>query len=168
MTAPIHAMPSRRMPAAVAALALVAVIGACAPTTPPPQQTSSTQPKVTYSYTTVQDLLVVSRTAEGYCADYATRPRKSGTVQNPDGTATVEFTCDQPIGTGPFQALAPAPAPRPMPQTIGYSYRTDQELLDATRGAQSYCQQFGTVARSGPLTRNADGSTSVIFDCRPI
>lgn len=168
MNATIHAMPSRRVPAAVAALALVALIGACAPTTPPPQQTSSSQPKVAYSYTTVQDLLDVSRTAEGYCANYATRPRKSGTVQNPDGTATVEFTCDQPIDKSPFAAVAPAPAPRPMPQTISYSYRTDQELLDATRGAQTYCQQFGTIARSGPLTRNADGTATVIFDCRPI
>lgn len=144
---------------AAAATILAVGLGACVAPMPPPQQTDATEPKVTYSYSTDRDLIEVTRKAETYCAKYATWPRNSGIAQNPDGTKSVQFTCDRPI------AAAPPPPPRPVPPTVSYSYRTDGELVEVSRSAQAYCQQFGASARSGHVTQNVDGTRTVAFDC---
>lgn len=157
MTA-IETAKNRTAIRAAAALALAVGAGACVAPMPPPQQTDATEPKVAYSYSTDQDLIEVTRKAETYCSKYATWPRNSGITQNPDGTKSVQFTCDRPIA-------AVAPPPRPVPPTVSYSYRTDQELIEASRSAQTYCQQFGSNARSGHVNRNADGTKTVAFDC---
>lgn len=150
----------RRAPIRAAAATILAVgLGACVAPMPPPQQIDATEPKVTYSYATDQDLIEVTRKAETYCAKYATWPRNSGITQGPDGTKSVQFTCDRPI------AAAPPPPPRPVPPTVSYSYRTDRELVEVSRSAQAYCQQFGASARSGHVTQNVDGTRTVAFDC---
>ena len=56
----------------------------------------------------------------------------------------------------PVQASSP---------TVTYSYRTDQELLRANQNATTYCAQYQTVPRTGPVTNNADGTRTVVFDC---
>lgn len=141
---------------AAAATVLAVGLGACvAPM--PPQQTDATEPKVAYSYATDRDLIEATRKAEAYCAKYAMWPRHSGIAQNPDGSKNVRFVCDRPV--------AAVPPPRPVPPSVSYSYRTDLELVDASRSAQTYCQQFGANARSGHITQGADGTKTVAFDC---
>jgi hypothetical protein len=53
--------------------------------------------------------------------------------------------------------------------SVTYNYSTDQELLLAKQKADAYCSQYQTtVARSGSITSNSDGTNSVSFECVPI
>jgi len=49
--------------------------------------------------------------------------------------------------------------------TVTYQYRTDQELIQANSNAAAYCSQYQTVPRTGPVTNNADGTRTIVFDC---
>jgi len=51
--------------------------------------------------------------------------------------------------------------------TVTYNYRTDAELLQASQNAITYCGQYQTTPtpRTGTITKNADGSKTVVFDC---
>jgi hypothetical protein len=49
--------------------------------------------------------------------------------------------------------------------SVTYQYRTDQELVQANTNAATYCSQYSTVPRTGPVTNNADGTRTIVFDC---
>lgn len=59
---------------------------------------------------------------------------------------------------GPTQVRADSPS-------ITYNYRTDQDLLQASQNAATYCAQYQSAERTSRIVNNPDGSNTVIFDC---
>jgi hypothetical protein len=47
-----------------------------------------------------------------------------------------------------------------------YTYRTDQELLDASRNAEAYCMRYATLMTS-TIVSNPNGTKTVTFQCGP-
>jgi len=156
---------SIRSKIALVALATVAAgtLAACAGS-PGPRQVRAENPSITYTYRTDQDLVQASQNAANYCAQYQSVQRTSRITNNPDGTNTVIFDCVKMTTT----VAAPVPTPVPVPATPGmtYTYRTDQELLDASRNAEAYCMRYGTPMTSSIMT-NPNGTKTVTFQCGP-
>jgi hypothetical protein len=153
-----------RSSAMILMLALAAgTLGACAASSGP-RQVRAENPNVTYTYRTDQDLVQASQSAANYCAQYQSMQRTSRITNNPDGTNTVIFDCVKMTTT----VAAPAPSPVPVPVSPGmtYTYRTDQELLDASHNAEAYCMRTGTPMTSS-ITTNPNGTKSVMFQCSP-
>lgn len=66
-------------------------------------------------------------------------------------------SCTQlPSSQQPVQASNPS---------VTYNYRTDQDLLNASQNAATYCGQYQTAPRTATLTNNADGSRTAVFEC---
>lgn len=73
------------------------------------------------------------------------------------------------IGLGTLVSCA---SPRSTPQevraqnpSITYNYRTDSDLLEASRNAATYCSKYQSFARTERITDNPDGTKTVVFDC---
>jgi hypothetical protein len=70
--------------------------------------------------------------------------------------------CAPMYSTGPEQVYANNPS-------VTYNYSTDQDLLVAGQKATAFCSQYqSTVARSGAIGSNPDGTNSVSFECVPM
>lgn len=70
--------------------------------------------------------------------------------------------CTPVFSDGPEQVYSTNPS-------VTYNYQTDHELLEATQKAATYCSQYqSTVAKSGPITSNSDGTNTVSFECVPL
>jgi len=64
-------------------------------------------------------------------------------------------------------AAYPAPVP-PNPNILTYSYRTDQELVQASQTASAYCLQNGSQQpTTSRIMTNSDGTKTVTFQCGP-
>lgn len=154
----------------LAASALVTVaagaLASCAADRPP-EVVSARNPSVTYKYRGDQELLRANQQAAAFCNQYGAAPRSANLTNNTDGTNTVIFECVKP-GTAATTALTPSVPLPPANPALSYTYRTDNELLDASRRADAYCMQHGQrmVAPSNIVT-NVDGSRSVSFQCGP-
>jgi len=142
------------------ALLAVGSLAACTTQTVPssPQAVQATNPSVTYNYRTDQELVTANQNAATFCSQYQTAPRTYNITSNSDGTKTVVFECVRTT------AAIPAPAPVP-PAPLTYSYRTDQELVQASQTASAYCMQNGALPMTSRVTTNADGSRTVAFQC---
>lgn len=158
------AIPSIRSRAALLALATVVsgTVAGCVASSGP-RQVRAENPSVTYTYRTDQDLLQASQNAANYCAQYQSVQRTSRISNNSDGTNTVIFDC---VKTTTVAAPVPAPVPVPASPGMTYTYRTDQELLDASRNAEASCMRYGTPMTS-TITTNPNGTKTVIFQCGP-
>lgn len=143
--------------AGVAAALASLLATSCAPQYAAPQQVQASNPSVTYKYRTDQDLLQVNQTAAAFCNQYRAMPRASSFTATPDGGKVVVFECVQPT-----MVVAPTP---PFSATPSYTYRTDQELLDASRNAQTYCMNSGAPKVVSNITTNPDGTRTVAFQC---
>jgi hypothetical protein len=146
------------MPGAVV-LATVAV-ASCAPSHSL-QQVKTSNPSVTYEYRGDQELLQAQQNAVTFCNQYQSAPRPARFTSGPnDGSNNVVFECDPnlPTAAPPVQAAGP---------NLTYSYRTDQELLDASRSAQTYCMVNGSQVAVSNIGTNQDGSRTVMFQCTP-
>jgi hypothetical protein len=104
---------------------------ACAPPYQPPQQVQASTPTITYKYHTDTDLLQVNQTATNYCRQYQAVAQAASFTNDPDGSKVVVYDCVQST------TVVTIPAPEYNPN-LAYSYRTDQELLNAQRNAQVY------------------------------
>jgi hypothetical protein len=51
--------------------------------------------------------------------------------------------------------------------SVTYNYRSEQELVQATRRAEDYCRQFGSRPRQSTTTAPvaSDGARTVVFTC---
>jgi hypothetical protein len=136
-------------------------LAACAASSGP-RQVRAENPNVTYTYRTDQDLVQASQNAAAYCAQYKSVQRTARISNNGDGTNTVVFDCVKTT------AMAPVATPAPVPVNPGmtYTYRTDQELLDASRNAEASCMRYGTPMNSSIIT-NPNGTKTVTFQCGP-
>lgn len=141
---------------AVSALAgLLAV--SCAPQYSPPQQVAASNPSVTYRYHGDQDLLQANQQAASFCAQYQATPRTAGFSNDPDGSKVVMFECVQTTPqTAPSQQYS---------SNLSYNYRSDPELLEASRNAQVYCMNSGSQSVVSNISPNANGTRTVTFQC---
>jgi hypothetical protein len=135
-------------------------VAACAPSHSL-QQVKTSNPSVTYEYRGDQELLQAQQNAVTFCNQYQSAPRPARFTSGPnDGSNNVVFECDPnlPTTAPPQQAAGP---------NLTYSYRTDQELLDASRSAQTYCMVNGSQVAISNIGTNQDGSRTVMFQCTP-
>ncbi len=144
--------------AQAAVLAGVAVASSCV-ASHSLQQVRTSNPSVTYAYSGDQELLQAEQNAVTFCSQYNSTPQPARITTNPNGGSNnVVFECgpNLPAGTLPQQTLSP---------NLTYTYRTDQELLEASRTAEAYCASNGSQRVVSNITANTDGSKTVIFQC---
>jgi hypothetical protein len=123
-----------------------------------PQQVQASNPSVTYKYRNDQELVQANQNATTFCGGYQSVPRTARFANDPDGSRVVVFEC--------VQAPPAAPPPQFNPN-LTYSYRSDQELLDASRNAQIYCMNNGSSQVISNISTNANGTRTVTFQCSP-
>ena len=132
-------------------------LAACTPQYSTPQQVQASNPTVTYKYRTDQELVQANQNAATFCTRYQAVARTTNFSNDPDGSKVVVFECVQ---------TSPAPAPQPQfNPNLTYNYRTDQELLDASRNAQAYCMNSGAPRMSSNIVTNANGTKTITFQC---
>jgi hypothetical protein len=125
------------------------------------QQVEASNPSVTYEYSGDQELLQAQQNAVAFCNQYQSAPRPARFTSGPNNSGNhVIFECDPnlPAALAPQQASA---------ADLTYSYRTDQELLDASRSAQTYCMVNGSQVAVSNISTHTDGSRTVMFQCTP-
>tara|TARA_R110000787_G_scaffold15563_7_gene48251 strand:- start:13543 stop:13974 length:432 start_codon:yes stop_codon:yes gene_type:complete len=139
-------------------LAASAAMAACAAQNPPPKQVDASNPTVTYKYHSDDELIEVNQRAETYCRQYNFASRPDTFSTNSDGTKSVVFEC-VPMVTSTATPIQNS--------NLIYTYRTDQELVNASRSAQAYCASTGNNQVIASIVNNNDGSRTVTFQCRP-
>ena len=137
------------------ALLAAGAVASCSPLPSSQQPVQSRNPSVTYNYRTDQELLQANQNATVYCSQYQTAPRTANITNNSDGSKAVVFEC--------VRTTLPAPAPSTPSQS--YTYRTDQELVQASQTAGAYCQKYGSQPMTSSMVTNPDGSRTVTFQC---
>ena len=141
-----------------AATLLAGVMAAsCTPQSSSPQQVQASNPTVTYKYRSDQDLLQANQNAATFCNRYQSVPRAANFGNDPDGSKVIVFQC--------VQMTTPAAQPPQFNPNLTYNYRTDQELLDASRNAQIYCMNNGSQQVTSNIVTNANGTKTVMFQC---
>ena len=139
-------------------LAAGAVVSCSGPLPSSQQPVQASNPSVTYNYRTDEELLQANRNATVYCNQYQTVPRTGNITNNSDGSKAVVFEC--------VRTALPAPPPSPPPPpSLSYTYRTDQELVQASQTAGAYCAKYGSQPMTSIMTNNPDGSRTVTFQC---
>ena len=143
----------------VSALALLAsgVLASCTAIRSSPQAVQSSNPRVTYNYRTDQELVQANQSATTYCNQFQTVPRSTTITNNVDGSKAVVFECVKTTST--------VSSPPPAPPSQSYTYRTDQELVQASQAAGVYCQRMGSQPLGPSIVTNTDGSRTVTFQC---
>lgn len=151
---------------AVPALLLAGFTVACAPIDRPPREVSSSKPTVTYKYDSDEDLYEADQRASGYCAKYNLVPNATDFMTNESGQKIVTYDCLP--ASAPAFTSAPAPmnaAATPASPSLSYSYRTDRELLTASRNARVYCMNNGMQSTVTNTTVNPNGTKTIHFQC---
>ena len=143
------------------ALLAAGTVAACTQMPSSQQPVQASNPTVTYNYRTDQELLRANQNATAYCGQYQTAPRAATlTTNNADGSKTAVFECVR-------TTAAPAPTPVVNPN-LSYTYRTDQELVQASQTASAYCLRNGSQSMtSSSVLANSDGTRTVTFQCSP-
>lgn len=124
-----------------------------------PRQVQASNPTVTYKYRNDRDLIEANQRAATFCGQYQSVPRTASLTTDRDGDRIAVFECVQ---SGPTATLVPPTNP-----SLTYTYRTDRELLEASRTAQSYCANRGSTQVMSNVITNANGSRTVTFQCSP-
>lgn len=122
-----------------------------------PRQIQASNPTVTYKYSNDRDLIEANQRAASFCGQYQSLPRTLSLTTDRDGDRIAVFECVQGGATG---TLAPSLAP-----SLTYTYRTDRELLEASRTAQTYCANRGSAQVVSNVTTNPNGTRTVTFQC---
>lgn len=150
-------IPRRFLGVNVWAVALLAagVVASCGPLPTSQQPVQSSNPSVTYNFRSDQELLHANQNATTYCAQYQTAPRTANITDNSDGSKAVRFEC---VPTS-------LPVPPPANPSLSYSYRTDQELVQASQTAGAYCLKYGSQPMTSSIVSNPNGTKTVTFQC---
>jgi hypothetical protein len=160
----------RTIAAGIIAATAASVLASCAPANRAPETVAVRNPAVTYKYRGDQELLRANQQAAAFCNQYGTVPQTINIISNPDGTNTVNFECTK---GAPVTVATPAPAlPMVAPGVVNpgltYTYRSERDLLDASRRADSYCMQYGQrMVSTSSIVSNVDGSRTATFQCGP-
>ena len=137
------------------ALLAAGAVAACSQMPSSQQPVQSSNPSVTYNYRTDQELLKANQNATTYCGQYQTAPRTATLTNNPDGSKTAVFEC----------VRTDLPPPAPVNPNLTSTYRTDQELVQASQTASAYCLKYGSQPMTSSMVTNADGTKTVTFQC---
>lgn len=149
--------PTGRL-AAVALAALAAASCTASSSSESVQQVRASNPTVTYEYGDDEELLKAQQEAVTFCSQYQAGPRAAQISSGADGRSnTVVFECDPNLPT-----TAP---PQVTGSDLAYAYRSDQELLEASRNAHTYCTDNGWQQAVPSIRTNSDGSKTVMFQC---
>ena len=146
----------RRMNARLVALLAMGTLASCGPMASSPQPVQSSNPSVTYNYRSDQELVQANQNATIFCGQYQTTPRTANITNNPDGSRAVVFECVR---------TTPAPPPPPAAPSQSYTYRTDQELVQASQTASAYCMSRGSQPMTSSIVSNPNGTKTVTFQC---
>ena len=150
----------RRVSVWTVPLLAAGAIASCGGPLPSSQQpVRASNPSVTYNYRTDEELLQANRNATGYCSQYQAAPATGSITTNADGSKAVIFEC--------LRIALPAPPPQspPPPPSLSYTYRTDQELVQASQTAGAYCAKYGSQPMTSIMGTNPDGTRTVTFQC---
>jgi hypothetical protein len=123
-------------PGLAAAAVLAALLGtACVPYEhSAPKQIQASNPTVTYKYHNDEELIQTNQLAATFCDRYQSAPQPVSFTTDSAGDRVVIFEC---VGTSmPGKAYSNS--------DLTYTYRTDQELMDVSRNAHSYCMNSGS------------------------
>ena len=131
------------------------MLSSCGSSRHEPQTVSASNPTVTYKYHGDQELLQANQNAVTYCNQYKAVPRTVRIDRGDEGRVAV-FECVPAASVTTVQTVTP---------NTPYAYRSDEELLDTSRGAQRYCTSHGGEAVE-TVTTAADGTRSVTYSCR--
>jgi hypothetical protein len=143
---------------AAVALAAVAVASCTSSSSESLQQVRASNPSVTYEYGGDEELLQAQQEAVTFCSQYQAAPRPARITSSSNaGSNTVVFECDPNLAT-----TAP---PDVSGSDLTYYYRSDQELLEASRNAHTYCTDNGWQQAVPSMRTNTDGSKTVVFQC---
>ena len=143
---------------AAVALAAVAVASCTSSPSGSLQQVRASNPSVTYEYGGDEELLQAQQEAVAFCSQYQAAPRPARITSGSNaGSNTVVFECDPNLPT-----TAP---PAVTGSDLAYHYRSDQELLEASRNAHTYCTDNGWEQAVPSIRTNSDGSKTVVFQC---
>ena len=159
----MNARTRRLSTAGFAGLLLVGLLAACEQTSSPTQVQAS-NPTVTYKYRNDRDLVEANQRAASFCSQYQSVPRTVSIGNGGDGDRMAVFECVQ---SGSTAALVPQTTLAPAGNSLTYTYRTDRELLEASRTAQTYCANRGSPQVVSNVMTNANGSRTVTFQCSP-
>jgi len=149
----------RGMTVAIAAAGAALAVASCNLPPPTATQVQASNPRVTYKYNTDEALIQANQNATVFCGQYQAFPRTVSFTNDPDGGKAVVFDC---MPKQPGMAALPATPANP---PLTYNFRTDQELLDASRNAQNYCTSVGSPRLSSTVSTNAYGGKTVGFQC---
>ena len=127
------------------ALLAAGAVASCGPLPSSQQPVQSSNPSVTYKYRTDQELLQANQNATAFCGQYQTAPRTATLMNNADGSKTAVFEC----------VRTALPAPAPVNPNLSYTYRTDQELVQASQTA-SWLSEVSQI----PMNPNRLASSS--------
>jgi hypothetical protein len=144
---------------AKAAMVLAGLLmSSCAPINTSAEQVQASNPTVTYKYGSDQDLVQANQNAGIFCNRYQSVPRPTNFSTDADGSKVVVFDCVQSSAAAPMSQYNP---------NLAYNYGSDQELLDASRNAQTYCMNNGSQQVISNMTTNSNGTRTVTFRCSP-
>ncbi len=156
MIAIAHRIANRGLAAAVALSTMLAV--SCVPFSSSPQQTQASNPTVTYTYHSDDELIQTNQLAATFCNRYQnTTPRPLSFTKDSSGERVVAYEC-VPTSISATRSSNP---------NLSYTYRTDQELVDVSRSARAYCFNTGSSQVASNIVSNGDGTKTVTFQCRP-
>lgn len=149
---------TRTLGTASIAIVALATLAACTAPNQPPQQVRAETPRVTYNYRGEDEQMQANRRADEFCSRYQSVERTVRVTAEANGTTTAEYEC---ISAPAPIAVAPQ---RPIQPTMTYSFRTDQELLDASRSAQSQCAP-SPMPMTSTVMIDGNGNRTVTFQC---
>lgn len=157
--------PNRFKNVAIGTTAALAVLLLASCATAPrssPQQVAESNPTVTYSYRNDDELVQAGQRAVIFCSQHQALPQAvaDSFSVNANGDTIVMFECFP-------NSSAIANTSLRQPNTdLSYNFRTDQELLNASRDAQVYCLlNNGSPEMDSNIVTQLNGNKTVTFRC---
>ncbi len=134
-----------------------------------PRQVDASNPTVSYKYRSDDDLIQANQMAAEFCSRYRSTPQPAQFATDRDGDRVVVFECVATRGSDATQGHAHRDYDHghgSYDRDMTYRYRTDDELMDASREAQVICMNTGYATMSSRIVDNHDGTRTVTFQCR--
>ncbi|MDY0885325.1 hypothetical protein ACFPL7_23790 [Dongia soli] len=160
----LNSQTSRILVALPVMMAPLFLVGCSSPSSPP-QQVESQNPSVTYKYRGDDELLAANQKAVTFCNQYKSLPQTQDIRDSSNGEKTVTFDCVAAPATSTTVTTVPSTTLSAPSSNLTSTYRTDQELLNASRNAEIYCGNQGARQTTATIVTNTDGSRTVTFQC---